>query len=261
MLTLLCFLDVGTPVKSAIHFHRNPSSTSTVTKPSTTPTPTSNHAPSVPLASPSQRPKFTFTISPANKVNKTDPSKAKHEGKVAGEKDESIGLRGESSSSTDEGAPSEIKSPIASSDKRSEAVAKSETAQAPAKPDAKDQVSGGQKEKTKGSSDEIFPLKKEEKEKVVSPKKPRPPPLFIPRPVAQGIGTSLSTRKLLHCFKHPSYGLNIHLNILLSHVEVETCVKHTFKSFNFYRRLYGCVIALAACTQPYKFDDFQKEKA
>lgn len=209
MLTLLCFLDVGTPVKSAIHFHRNPSSTSTVTKPSTTPT--SNHAPSVPLASPSQRPKFTFTISPANKVNKTDPSKAKHEGKVAGEKDESIGLRGESSSSTDEGAPSEIKSPIASSDKRSEAVAKSETAQAPAKPDAKDQVSGGQKEKTKGSSDEIFPLKKEEKEKVVSPKKPRPPPLFIPRPVAQGIGTSLSTRKLLQCFKHPSYSLNIHL--------------------------------------------------
>ncbi|KAL9955427.1 hypothetical protein ACROYT_G036754 [Oculina patagonica] len=187
--------DVGTSVKSGIVFHRNPSSTSTITKPSTTPT--SNHAPSVPLVSPSQRPKFTFTIAATNKGNKTDFSKAKHEGKELGQKGESIGMRAKVSSSTDENASSEIKSPIASSDKRAETVAQSEASKSPAKPDsslanAKGHASASHKDKTKTSSEESFPLKKEEKEKVVSPKKPRPPPLFIPRAVVQGKGTPSS---------------------------------------------------------------------
>lgn len=164
-----------------------------------------NHAPSVPLASPSQRPKFTFTISAANKGNKPDLSKAKQDGNKLGEKGESIGMRAKLSSSTDEKAPSEIKSPIAPSDKRAETVAQSESSQSPAKiygssVNEKGHVDFSQKEKTKISSEQSFPLKKEEKEKVISsPKKPRPrpPPLFIPRAVVQGKGTPQSTGESL----------------------------------------------------------------
>lgn len=197
----LCFLDLGTPVKSGIQFHRNPPSTSTVTKPLTTPT--TNPAPSVPLASPFQRPKFTFTISAANKGNKADLSKAKQGGNKHGERSEDIGMRPKLSSSTDENAASEIKSPIASSDKRRESVAQSESSQYPAKIDGssvneKSHVNFSQKEKTKTSSEESTPSKKEEKGKISSsPKKPRPPPLFIPRAVVQGKGTPQSARKSL----------------------------------------------------------------
>ena len=187
---------MGIPVKSGIIFHRQPSSTSTVTKPSTTPT--SIHAPSVPLASPSQRPKFTFTISAGTKANKTEPSKAKPEGKEHGEKDVKIGMKEKLSSSSIENASSEIKSPIASSGKISETFTKPDTIKSPSRLDSSS-ASGGQKEKAKENSEERFPLKKEGKDKVPSPKKPRPPPLFIPRPLAQGKGTPVYTCKL-HLF-------------------------------------------------------------
>ena len=197
MLQSLFFLDFETPVKSGIHFHRTPLSTSTVTKPLTTST--TNPAPSVPLASASQRPKFTFTIPAANKGNKPDMSKAKQDGNKLGEKGENIGMPAKSSSSTD--APSEIKSPIASSDKRTETVTQSEGSQLPAKIDGssgneKGHINLNQKEKTKMSSEESVSSKKEEKGKAISsPKKPRPPPLFIPRAVVHGKATPQSTRK------------------------------------------------------------------
>ena len=193
----LCFLDLGTPVKSGIQFHRNPPSTSTVTKPLTTPA--TNPAPSVPLASPFQRPKFTFTISAANKGNKADLSKAKQGGNKHGERSEDIAMRPKLSCSTDENAASEIKSPIASSDKRRETVAESESSQYPAKIDGSSvNANFSQKEKTKTSTEESTPSKKEEKGKITSsPKKPRPPPLFIPRAVVQGKGTPQSGRKSL----------------------------------------------------------------
>ena len=48
------------------------------------------------------------------------------------------------------------------------------------------------------SFEESVSSKKEEKGKVnSSPKKPRPPPLFIPRAVVQGKATPQSTRKSL----------------------------------------------------------------
>ena len=199
MFQCLFFLDLGTPVKSGIHFHRNPPSTSTVTKPLMTST--TNPALSAPLASPSQRPKFTFTMPAANKGNKPDLSKAKQDGNKLGEKGENVGMRAKLSSSTD--APSEIKSPIASSDKRTETVTQSESSQPPAKigsssVNEKGHVSFNQKEKTKMSSEESVLSKKEEKGKVnSSPNKPRPPPLFIPRAVVQGKATTQSTRKSL----------------------------------------------------------------
>ena len=198
MFQCLFFLDLGTPVKSGIHFHRNPPSTSTVTKPLTTST--TNPAPSAPLASPSQRPKFTFTIPAVNKGNKPDMSKAKQDGNKLGEKGENVGMRAKLSSSTD--VPSEIKCPIASSDKRTETVTHSGSSVPPAKIDdssvnEKGHVSFNQKEKMKMSFEESVSSKKEEKGKVnSSPKKPRPPPLFIPRAVVQGKATQ-STRKSL----------------------------------------------------------------
>ena len=175
---ILCVLDVGTPVKSGIYFHRTPSTTSTMTKPSTPPT-----TKATPLASPSQRAKFTFTIPMKNKGLNTDQSKPKSEAGKLGEK--------EVSSPSTENAHSDPKSPIASSVKKAETVAKSETTEKEAKPD------GSEKEKLKEPLVESFPLKKEEKERSGSPsKKPRPPPLFIPRPVAQGKGTPVSASKL-----------------------------------------------------------------
>lgn len=118
-------------------------------------------------------------------------------------------MRAKLNSSTDENTSSEIKSPIASSDKRAETVAQSEASKSSAKLDsssvnAKSHISASHKEKTKTSSEEGFPLKKEEKEKVVSPKKPRPPPLFIPRAVVQGKGTPSSARKLDQCSTNSS---------------------------------------------------------
>lgn len=126
-------------------------------------------------------------------------SKAKQDGNKLGEKGENIGMPAKSSSSTD--APSEIKSPIASSDKRTETVTQSEGSQLPAKIDGssgneKGHVNLNQKEKTKMSSEESVSSKKEEKGKAISsPKKPRPPPLFIPRAVVHGKATPQSTRK------------------------------------------------------------------
>lgn len=120
-------------------------------------------------------------------------SKAKQDGNKLGEKGENIGMPAKSSSSTD--APSEIKSPIASSDKRTETVTQSEGSQLPAKIDGssgneKGHVNLNQKEEESVSS------KKEEKGKAISsPKKPRPPPLFIPRAVVHGKATPQSTRK------------------------------------------------------------------
>lgn len=187
--------DVGTPVKSGIIFHRQSSSTSTVTKPSTTPT--SNHAPSAPLAPPSQRPKFAFTISPGNKGNKTEPIAAKREEK---DKDEKMGMKEKLKSPSSESVSSEIKSPISSLGKISETFSNPDTSKTLSKSDSspvegKEQASGGQKDKNKETSDEGLTLRKENKGKKLSPKKPRPPPLFIPRPVIQGKGTSSNTPK------------------------------------------------------------------
>lgn len=172
-----------------------------MTKPLTTPT--TNPAQTAPLASQSQRSKFTFTISnkALNKGNKPDLSKTKQDRNKLGEKDENIGMQAKLSSSTDVNAPSEIKSPIASSDKRTDTVTQSESSQSPAKIDGSsvnEKCHFSQKEKTKMSSEESTPSKKEEKGKVISSsKKPRPPPLFIPRAVVQGKGTPQSTRKSL----------------------------------------------------------------
>lgn len=199
------FSDVGTPVKSGITFHRQSSSTSTVTKPSATPT--SNHAPSVPLAPPSQRPKFTFNISPGNKGNKTESSTAKHEGK---EKYDKNGLKEKFINPSTESLSSETKSPISSLGKFSETLSKPDTSKSPGKSDGssvevKGQALGGQEDKIKETSDEGLPLRKENKEKKLSPKKPRPPPLFIPRPLVQGKGMPSHTRKL-HLFVSCSQG-------------------------------------------------------
>ena len=158
-------------------------------KPSTTPS--TNHAPSVPLASSSQRPKFTFTIPVKSKGVKTDLNKAKTEEKELGEKSENIVGKDKVGSLLTGATRSEVKSPITSSEKKLEAVTESEASQnVTAKPDVSN------KEKIKDSSENV-PLRKEGKEGSVSPsKKPRPPPLFIPRAVAQGKGTPLSGGKL-----------------------------------------------------------------
>ena len=126
-----------------------------------------------------------------NKGLNTDQSKTKLEAGKLGEKDEKSGAKDKLSSPSTDSAHSDPKSPIASSVQKPETVAKSETTQPEAKPD------GNEKEKLKEPLVESFPLKKEGKEKTNSPsKKPRPPPLFIPRPVAQGKGTTLSASKL-----------------------------------------------------------------
>ena len=154
-------------------------------KPSTTPTA------SVPLASPAQRPKFTFTIPIKNKGAKTDLNKAKMEEKELGEKNEKISAKDKLSSPSTEKAHSELKSPITSSEKKLETVVEPETTQTEAKLD------DSHKEKVKEPSVESFPLKNQGKERAVSPsKKPRPPPLFIPRPLAQGKRTPLPAGNL-----------------------------------------------------------------
>lgn len=123
-----------------------------------------------------------------NKGLNTDQSKTKLEAGKPGEKDEKSGAKDNLKSPSTESAHSDPKSPIASSVQTSETVVKSETTQPEAKPD---------EEKLKEPLIESFPLKKEGKEKTNSPsKKPRPPPLFIPRPLAQGKGTPLSASKL-----------------------------------------------------------------
>lgn len=158
-------------------------------KPSTMPS--TNHAPSVPLASSSQRPKFTFTIPVKSKGVKTDLNKAKTEEKELGEKSEKVAGKDKVGSPLTEATRSEVKSPITSAEKKLGAATESEAAQnVTAKPDVCN------KEEIKDSSENV-PLRKEGKEGSVSPsKKPRPPPLFIPRAVAQGKGTPLSTGKL-----------------------------------------------------------------
>lgn len=118
-------------------------------------------------------------------------NKAKTEGKELGEKSASIAGKDKVGSPLRELTGSEVKSPITSSAKRLEAATEPEAAQnVKAKPDVCN------KEKIKDSSENV-PLRKEGKEGCVSPsKKPRPPPLFIPRAVAQGKGTPLSAGKL-----------------------------------------------------------------
>lgn len=155
-------------------------------KPSTTPS--TNHAPTVPLASSSQRPKFTFTI-PVK--SKGDLNKAKTEEKELGEKSENIVGKDKMGSLLTGATRSEVKSPITSSEKKLEEAAESEAVRnVTAKPDVSN------REKIKDSSENV-PLRKEGKERSDSPsKKPRPPPLFIPRVVAQGKGTPLSAGKL-----------------------------------------------------------------
>lgn len=158
-------------------------------KPSTTPS--TNHVPSVPLASSSQRPKFTFTIPVKSKGVKTDLNKAKTEEKELGEKSENIVGKDKVGSLLTGATRSEVKSPITSSEKKLEEATESEAVQnVTAKPDVSN------REKIKDSSENV-PLRKEGKERSDSPsKKPRPPPLFIPRVVAQGKGTPLSAGKL-----------------------------------------------------------------
>lgn len=180
---------MGTSVKPGIYFNRTPASTSTMPKPSTTPS--TNHAPSVPLASSLQRPKFTFTIPVKSKGVKTDLNKAKTEEKELGEKSEKVAGKDKVGSPLTEATRSEVKSPITSSEKKLETVTESEASQnVTAKPDVSN------KDKIKDSSENV-PLRKEGKEGSVSPsRKPRPPPLFIPRVVVQGKGTPSSAGKL-----------------------------------------------------------------
>ena len=126
-----------------------------------------------------------------NKGLKADPSKAKVEGKEHGDKDEKIGVRDKLSSPSTENSHSDLKSPITSTVKKLETIAESETTHTAESPDI------SQKEELKEPSTDSFPLKKEGKEKDASPsKKPRPPPLFIPRPVAQRKGTPMSASEL-----------------------------------------------------------------
>lgn len=180
---------MGTSVKPGIYFNRTPASTSTMPKPSTTPS--TNHAPSVSLASSLQRPKFTFTIPVKSKGVKTDLNKAKTEEKELGEKSEKVAGKDKVGSPLTEATRSEVKSPITSSEKKLETVTESEASQnVTAKPDVSN------KDKIKDSSENV-PLRKEGKEGSVSPsRKPRPPPLFIPRVVVQGKGTPSSAGKL-----------------------------------------------------------------
>lgn len=180
---------MGTSVKPGIYFNRTPASTSTMPKPSTTPS--TNHVPSVPLASSLQRPKFTFTIPVKSKGVKTDLNKAKTEEKELGEKSEKVAGKDKVGSPLTEATRSEVKSPITSSEKKLETVTESEASQnVTAKPDVSN------KDKIKDSSENV-PLRKEGKEGSVSPsRKPRPPPLFIPRVVVQGKGTPSSAGKL-----------------------------------------------------------------
>lgn len=118
-------------------------------------------------------------------------NKAKTEEKDLGEKREKVAGRDKVGSPLTEATRSEVKSPITSAEKKLEATTESEAAQnVTAKPDVCN------KEKIKDSSENV-PLKKEGKDGSVSPsKKPRPPPLFIPRVVAQGKWTPLSAGKL-----------------------------------------------------------------
>lgn len=137
-----------------------------------------------------------------NKGLKTDPSKAKVEGKEHGDKDEKIGVRDKLSSPSMETSHSDLKSPITSTVKKLETIAESETTHTAESPDT------SQKEKLKEPLTESFPLKKERKEKDTSPsKKPRPPPLFIPRPVAQGKGTPVSASELPRLLLQPCLNL------------------------------------------------------
>ncbi|XP_068717808.1 ubiquitin carboxyl-terminal hydrolase 36-like [Montipora capricornis] len=191
--------DVGTPVKPGIYFRRTPSTTSTVTKPSTSST--AKQTPTVPLVSPSQRSKFSFTIPLKSKgvtsktdlnKTKTDVDKTKAEEREPGEKDIKGKVDDElAKASTENASQADPKSPITSSEKNLGTGPGSESAQTSAKEDDVCQV-----QKLKEPLAESVPLKKEEKEKADSPpKKPRPPPLFIPRPVAQGKGTPVAATR------------------------------------------------------------------
>lgn len=193
---LVFFLDVGTPVKTGIYFHRTPSTTSTVTKPPTSQN-TKQATPSVPLASPSQRSKFTFTIPLKSKgvTSKSDLNKTNTEGRELEEKSEkgkaSDGMESLSTGEISKVKP-DLKSPITSAAKKLETVPESELLQTATKPE-------GVKEELKEPIMQSSPVKKEVKGKADSPlKKPRPPHLFIPRSVAQatqGKGTTPSASK------------------------------------------------------------------
>lgn len=189
------FLDVGTPVKSGIYFHRTPSTTSTVTKPPTSQN-TKQATPSVPLASTSQRSKFTFTIPLKSKgvSSKSDLNKTKTEERELEEKSKaSDGMENLSTGEISKVKP-DLKSPITSVAKKLETVSESELLQTATKPEE-----SGEKEELKEPIMQSSPVKKEVKGKADSPlKKPRPPHLFIPRPVAQatlGKGTASSASK------------------------------------------------------------------
>ena len=118
-------------------------------------------------------------------------NKAKTEEKELREKSEKVAGKDKVGSPLTEATRSEVKSPITSAEKKLGAATESEAAQnVTAKPDVCN------KEEIKDSSENV-PLRKEGKEGSVSPsKKPRPPPLFIPRAVSQGKGTPLSAGKL-----------------------------------------------------------------
>lgn len=165
-----------------------------MTKPPTSQN-TKQTTPSVPLASPSQRSKFTFTIPLKSKggTSKSDLNKTKTEERELEEKSEkSKTSDGMESLST--GEISKVKSPITSVAKKLETVSESELLQTATKPEE-----SGEKEELKEPIMQSSPVKKEVKGKADSPlKKPRPPHLFIPRPVAQatlGKGTAPSASK------------------------------------------------------------------
>ena len=169
-----------------------------MTKPPTSQN-TRQSTPSVPLASPSQRSKFTFTIPLKSKgvTSKSDLNKTKTEERELEEKNEKSkatdGMERLSSGEIVKAKP-DLKSPITSSAKKLETVPESESLQTATKPEE-----SGKKEELKEPTMQSSPGKKEVKGKADSPlKKPRPPHLFIPRPVAQatiGKGTPASASK------------------------------------------------------------------
>lgn len=168
------FVDTGkpvTPVGNSVPVTKpvTPSATNII-KPTSSTTAT-------PLAPVSQRPKFSFSIPSKSKQQSQSPGAAIKEEK---EMEKTPGNADSSSTLTGKGSP--VSAPVDSGQKTNNSSSGTLASSAVTPKEKLDE----NVEETKG---EKFPLKKsdgegrQEKEKSASPKKPKPPPLFIPRPV------------------------------------------------------------------------------
>ena len=178
-----------TPAKPGIYFKQLSNSTSTITQ---------FTSPPAPLRPSAEREKFSFCFPIKAKGQETDLDKKKNEGSK--NKDEEGKEKGEKLEGNENSRipvsgnhSSVIKSPVNTDDHTSPKDSETlDTAQTPlasnsVSSDTQPRLSPDKQSERESASEKSLPAKKEEQRRSPSPtRKPRPPPLFIPRAVVQG---------------------------------------------------------------------------